>query len=578
MKDSKIIKNHRTLKFYHFIIFSFLIAILISILDSTIVYFMYGSGSLTYLLFPPIFTQYFFYKIMIIVTFILFGIVVFFFMRRRCRDFQLLQENELRFRTIANYTKDWEYWISPKKNIIFMSPSCKNITGFSANEFHKESELISEIVYKEDYKLFAEHETLALAENEMNSIEFRITTKDKRIIWIDHSCQSVYDDNGKYIGHRVSNRDITSRKKVEEKLWETTKELEKQNLLLQKEVDFSYLELEAIISQSPYAKAIFDKDGKILKVNATWHSLFDSKFHLKNIFDIAYNNDKIKSDVEKILSDGTAFKSEAEYIEQFDRVLQISMYVVKDMSGKIAKIVCNCEDFTDQILKEDSDRELEMQKTISKKIFELLEKERKHIAKELHDQIGQKLMLVKLNSEMLKEKVPESAEKIDEIIKLIVDANREIKDIIYSFHPVELENYGLVAALDSMIQRCSMIGNFKAEIHIYGKYSAMEKEKELAIYRIGQEITSNITKHARANVANFEFHFNEDEFIGIITDDGDGFNISEFNIQGSELKSFGLISVRERAKILNGFLEVQSKINEGTKVYFHIPLKEKKNG
>jgi signal transduction histidine kinase len=104
------------------------------------------------------------------------------------------------------------------------------------------------------------------------------------------------------------------------------------------------------------------------------------------------------------------------------------------------------------------------------------------------------------------------------------------------------------------------------------------KDIELAIYRICQEIVSNITKHSKATEATFEFHFQQDKFIGIITDNGIGFNIQDYQLNTNSPRSFGLISVQERAKILNGFLEFDSKINKGTKVYFQIPLKEKTNG
>lgn len=570
-RNNKNIKN-KLLEFRYFIFFSFLISLLIVLLDSFINYFLFYNDNTGYLIIPPISSPFFYNKLMIIITYTSFGIILYYFFKKHFYDEQSIINSELRFKMIANYTKDWEYWLSNERELNFISPSCENITGYSQQEFYKRPELINEIVYEDDKDLFILHETKALDGNEVEPIEFRIVKKDNTIIWIDHSCQSVFDIDGKYIGHRVSNRNITSRKKIEEKLRETTKQLEK-------EIDLSYLELEAMISQSPYAKAIFDKNGDIIKTNDIWKNLFDADSPINTLSELAkLDEDEFNNNVVKILKEGGFFKSDPVYFEQLDKILQLTVYDIKNLNGETEKIVCNFEDITDQIRRLDADRELKSQRIVSKKIFAFLEDERKRISKELHDQIGQKLMLIKLNIELLREDLPKSKEKTDKIIQLLLSANREIKDIVYSLHPAELENYGLMAALDSMIHQCSSIGCYKASINVYGEYSPMGKDIELAIYRICQEIVSNITKHSKATEATFEFHFQQDKFIGIITDNGIGFNIQDYQLNTNSPRSFGLISVQERAKILNGFLEFDSKINKGTKVYFQIPLKEKTNG
>lgn len=578
-RKNKLNKRNRFLNLRYFLLFSFLISLIISIFDSLINYLIFSDEELGALIIPQVSSHYFFNKIMIIATFMLFGTILYYFLRKRFSDEQSIIESELRFKTVANYTKDWEYWISHERKINFISPSCEKITGYTQKEFYDQPELIDKIIYKDDKDIFLTHETEALSGNEVEPIEFRIVTKENQIIWIDHSCQSVFDTSGKYIGHRVSNRNISSRKEVEEKLIETTKRLEESNKLLKEEVDLSYLELEAIISQSPYAKAIFNKNGNTIKINNTWVNLFKEDSLLNNLLELTNMlDDELSNNVLRILKDGGFFKSDPIYFEQLDKVLQLTVYDIKNLNGNTEKIVCNFEDITDQIQRLDTDKELELQRIVSKKMFAFIEDERKRISKELHDQIGQKLMLIKLNIEMLKECCLNETDKINKTIKLLLDTNKEIKDIIYSLHPAELENYGLIAAIDSMVNRCSSIGTFKASINLYGEYSPMEKNTELAIYRICQEIVSNITKHSQATEAKFEFHFQKDKFIAIITDNGIGFNVHDYQLQTNSLRSFGLISIQERAKILDGFLELESNMDEGTKVYFQIPFKEKTNG
>ena len=126
-----------------------------------------------------------------------------------------LFESETKYRTIADFTYDWEYWVSPDEKIIYSSPSCKRITGYSANEFIQNDKLLTGIVHPNDADLFKNHKHKVLESGEIEPIEFRIVTKNNEERWIGHVCQAVYNNDGRNIGSRASNRDITEKKKNE---------------------------------------------------------------------------------------------------------------------------------------------------------------------------------------------------------------------------------------------------------------------------------------------------------------------------------------------------------------------------
>ncbi len=130
---------------------------------------------------------------------------------------EALKENENKFRAIADFTYDWEYWIAPNGHLIYVSPSCKRITGYDAKEFIKDPKLLTRIVHHEDKSVVGSHFDLISSE-ELHAVDFRILTKDGETRWISHSCQAVFDNNGKWAGRRASNRDITRRKKTEQEL------------------------------------------------------------------------------------------------------------------------------------------------------------------------------------------------------------------------------------------------------------------------------------------------------------------------------------------------------------------------
>src|SRR5208283_1115070 len=110
-----------------------------------------------------------------------------------------------------------EYWIAPDGKLIYVSPSCKMITGYDANEFIKDPKLLTRIIHPEDKSIVGSHFDLISSE-ELHTVDFRIVTRDGETRWIAHSCKAVFDDKGKWIGRRASNRDVTERKKMEQEV------------------------------------------------------------------------------------------------------------------------------------------------------------------------------------------------------------------------------------------------------------------------------------------------------------------------------------------------------------------------
>lgn len=129
-----------------------------------------------------------------------------------------LRQAELRFRTVADFTYDWEYWETTDGKFAYVSPSCKRITGYEVDNFIKSFLFLEEIILPEDKKSWLENHKKVVEDREKNEIQFRIHRKDGEVRWIEQASQPVFDENGKFIGFRASNRDITQRKKTEEAL------------------------------------------------------------------------------------------------------------------------------------------------------------------------------------------------------------------------------------------------------------------------------------------------------------------------------------------------------------------------
>jgi len=131
-----------------------------------------------------------------------------------------LVENQERLRTIADHTYDWEYWMGPTGRLLWMSPSCEKTTGYTAEEFMKDPELIAGIVAPPDRDRFLDHQAAEMGPEPAKDVDFRIIHKSGRIVWIDHHCVPIHRTDGSSLGRRVSNRDITERKRMEQALKE----------------------------------------------------------------------------------------------------------------------------------------------------------------------------------------------------------------------------------------------------------------------------------------------------------------------------------------------------------------------
>jgi PAS domain S-box-containing protein len=190
--------------------------------------------------------------------------------------FQLSEE---KFRTLADFTFGWEYWSSPEGKLIYMSPSCLRISGYTREEFYSNSHLLSEITHPEDMDRYLHHIAVEETKNKTDVLKFnyRIVTKDGQVKWINHICQEVFNQEGKSLGRRVSNRDITERKEAEDKL------------------RLSEERFRTLFFESPDAVFVENYDGVILDVNPAackLHGIEKEELIGKNILDLILPEEK----------------------------------------------------------------------------------------------------------------------------------------------------------------------------------------------------------------------------------------------------------------------------------------------
>lgn len=144
--------------------------------------------------------------------------------RRQARILAETREDEESFRALADYSVDWECWVDEEGRFRYISPSCKEITGYPPDNFIEDPSLYISIIHGEDQQRVSEHNARHLtAKADPESIEFRLVTAEGKVIWIEHRCQAVFSGNGQLLGRRVSNRDITRVKDLQLQMEQETK-------------------------------------------------------------------------------------------------------------------------------------------------------------------------------------------------------------------------------------------------------------------------------------------------------------------------------------------------------------------
>jgi signal transduction histidine kinase len=217
------------------------------------------------------------------------------------------------------------------------------------------------------------------------------------------------------------------------------------------------------------------------------------------------------------------------------------------------------------------EREQAAQAEFSRKLLRQQEEERKRVAGELHDSLGQSLLIIKNRALLgIDGVVPERArEQLGEISATATSAIDEVRRIAYALRPVELDHLGLVGSLQALIRRLSA----SSPILFSGDFDTdgvcVPKEAEIHIFRIVQEWLSNVARHSRATAAVVSLRSADHKLRLRIQDDGTGFSRTEEGRIG-----MGLRGIVERVQMLGGTYDVRSTPGEGTSMTVELPLAE----
>ncbi len=219
-----------------------------------------------------------------------------------------------------------------------------------------------------------------------------------------------------------------------------------------------------------------------------------------------------------------------------------------------------------------------LHKKYTHQLLDTMELERKRIASELHDSIGQELLIIKnramLALEDLKNK-KNVKEELEEISEAASQAIQETREISYNLRPYQIDRLGLTKSIESLIKRASQAANVNFELNMENIDNVISKEMEIHFYRIIQECINNIIKHSGANNCKVTIkHWHERINIDI-EDNGRGFDIES---ESKSPQGYGIQGIMERTQFLGGKVRVESAPEKGTRILLTFVTNEKSNG
>lgn len=307
--------------------------------------------------------------------------------------------------------------------------------------------------------------------------------------------------------------------------------------------------LFAELDPDPILRA--DKEGKIIHYNSSAEELFGKELLI---------NGSIKNVLQDFNEDLT------EIIDQ-NREAEVSIETAGKYFSVLIKGVANLDIaqvyFHDLTKRKEFETKLlqttEKLRELYRYIHKEQEKERSRIARELHDVIGQNLLLVQMNiaENPNSKKLIESAHLLDATVK-------NLREIIYDLKPRILEESGLEDAVRALCKSISEKFYIESSIDIQIDDPIIDENIKINLYRIIQEALSNIAKHSRASEFILQLRVKGDDILLTITDDGNGFDPNYIS------KGMGLLNISERVESLKGSFNIQSEKESGTRLIIKI--------
>jgi two-component system sensor histidine kinase DegS len=215
----------------------------------------------------------------------------------------------------------------------------------------------------------------------------------------------------------------------------------------------------------------------------------------------------------------------------------------------------------------------------SRQVFQIIEEERMRIARDMHDGPAQSMANLVLQAEILERLLDRNPKQLvtelAEFKNSVRNALEETRQLIFDLRPMTLDDLGLVPTLRKFIKEYGDRYGLATRFNVVGQERRLPGNTEGVLFRIIQEALTNVHKHARAKMAEVTMNLQPSRVSVTVKDDGQGFDVARTEANLHKNKNLGLLSMRERAELEKGTLEIRSQPGRGTEVKVEIALSKR---
>lgn len=486
--------------------------------------------------------------------------------REQGKKEKALRAGEEIYRNLVESTLDLIFIVDNRGTYTYVNPRFEKVTGYSVNELVGQP--FTCLVAPELIQSTVERFKRGIRGEETGPYEAEIIHYNGERIPVEFLVTTQYDRGGNAQGRFGIGRDITERRKADDAMRRITADLEKaQGLALIGSWRYSPDTKLSLWSEEMFR--IFGLEsthGQPFRFEPKACIHPDDWRRFKRSARAALKGKPYGMELRILRPDGSAghlfCTGEAEF----------------GQNGRFMGLFGTAQDITERkTIEKTLEEQSEQLRILSMQLSEAEEAERRRIARDLHDQVGQNLTVVGINLTILKDTIPDASRKsiplrlLEDSLELVEQTTEFTRSLMADLRPPDMDDYGLVASVRWYSKSFSARTGVTVTMEGNDIDPRPAPSIENNVFRIVQEVLTNISKHARARKASITMGVTQGRLSLTITDDGVGFNPSARNKAGGH-RGWGLRTMAERAEVLGGSFTVESKRGKGTRVSVEVPL------
>jgi len=469
--------------------------------------------------------------------------------RKRAED--AIRESEMQYRRIVETTNEGVWVLDSNLQNSYVNRQMAKMLGYEPGEMVGRS--VFDFYFPED----VERKKQALTRRQQGvreQVEERLRRRDGSELWVRLAGTPVFKDHGEFDGALAMVSDITERKFAEEALRENEERL---RLAAQAGKMYAFewdVTTDVLVRSSEYVNVLGANEPQTLT-----HQQAMEKIH--------------PDDRSKLIAAIAGHSPENPTVHVTYRVLlpgksplwvKSSGRALFDGEGRILRVIGMVADVTDHKLAEEALSDM------SAKLIEAQEQERARIARELHDDINQRIALLAIELEQLQDNPSEVRIRVQELRKRTTDISNNVQALSHDLHSSQLEYLGVLAGMQSWCKEFGERQGMQIDC-THDVRSTLPPEIGLCLFRVLQEALHNAAKHSGVKRIEVELSESAGEIHLTIRDLGKGFDVERVK----QRKGLGLTSMRERVRLMTGTIAIESKPMGGTTIHVRVPLESK---